>query len=492
MRATLVLFAAALAVRLLAWATSPERAAPFEAIYQGDAPYWQAAARGAGGLELVLPFRPPAMPWLAAVTWHGDPATAWWPRLLLVVGGAAIAPLVFAIVRRIGPQQAMAAPRAAWIAGAICALSGSLQALGTGIHGELPYVLLFLLTMPDYVRLCRQPAPLAAARWSAVHALACLFRADHLLCWLLSLAWLLRRPSRQRLRDAGCAIIAFAAVLAPWQLHAMAVVADYNARGADAAPKDTPPPGSLPWDQDAIAAVVAMPAFARAATFGFVDATVRARGGGRVAARDLDVLDEAYGARPEPLPMPLIALYGPLNFFLANSAEATAGFSRAALDRRPPLAGGLSRYPPGLLGVLPRDGDLNLSYPPHLQATVHGYRLGWLWIAAHPLAAAQRVGWRLAQFWAGAATGIGACNLPLGRSGIREPVDLTVADGVVALAWRGSLLLLAALGWWRLRAQPGTAGLLLFAATMAAVDAAFFGYARLGAACVPAFAVLWA
>jgi hypothetical protein len=486
MRATLVLFAAALAVRLLAWATSPERAAPFEAIYQGDAPYWQAAARGAGGLELVLPFRPPAMPWLAALTWNGDPATAWWPRLLLVVGGAAIAPLVFAIVRRMG------APRVAWIAGAICALSGSLQALGTGIHGELPYVLLFLLTMPDYVRLSRQPAPLVAARWSGLHALACLVRADHLLCWLVSLAWLLRRPSAQRLRDAAIAVGAFAAVLAPWQLHAMAVTADYNARGADAAPPAAPPQGSLPWDQEAIAAVVAMPAFARAATFGFVDATVRARGGTRVAGRDLAVLDEAYGARPEPLPMPLIALYGPLNFFLANSAEATAGFSRRALDRRPPLAGGLSRYPPGLLDVLPRDGDLNLSYPPHLQATVHGYRLGWRWIASNPLAALQRVGWRLAQFWAGAATGVGACNLPLGRSGIREPVDLTVANGGVAVAWRCGCLLLAALGWWRLRALPGSAGFVLFGAALAAVDAAFFGYARLGAAGVPAFAVLWA
>src|SRR5262245_17450325 len=185
MRATLGLFAAALAVRLLAWATSPERAAPFEAIYQGDAPYWQAAARGAGGLELLLPFRPPAMPWLATATWNGDPATAWWPRLLLVVLGAAIAPLVFAIVRRLGQpsrEPSLPAPRQAWIAGAICALSGSLQALGTGVHGELPYVLLFLLMMPDYVRLCQQPAPLIAARWSGVHALACLCRADHLLC----------------------------------------------------------------------------------------------------------------------------------------------------------------------------------------------------------------------------------------------------------------------------------------------------------------------
>ena len=37
------------------------------------------------------------------------------------------------------------------------------------------------------------------------------------------------------------------------------------------------------------------------------------------------IVREAYGCWPEPLPVPLIALYGALNFFVANAAEAERG-----------------------------------------------------------------------------------------------------------------------------------------------------------------------
>lgn len=481
----LVLFAASLAVRLAAWFASPGTAPPFDPLYQGDAPYWQQAAAGTGALEAWLPFRPPAMGWLVRTLWNGDPRDALPVRLVLCAISALVPPLLYRAACTLTTE------RIARLAGWICVFATALVTLGNGVHGELPYLALFLLTLPDCARLRRGAAAVVAVRWSLLHAAACLFRADHLLCWALSLpCWLLaRRPARAR--DFALAVTAFALALLPWQLHAAATVAACNERGVGPV-ADAPPPGSLPWDQDAVAAVRAMPAFARMATFGFVGDTVRARGGTRVAPADLQVLDEAYGSRPEPLTTPLLALYGPLNFFLANSPESDGGFTRAPLDRRPPLVGGPTRYPPGLLDVLPRDGTLELAYPPHLHAINHGYRLGWQWICADPGAALGLFADKLAQTWRGAATGLTAWNLPMGRSGVREPVDLVVADGGLAAGWRLLLFALAVAGWWRLRAHAGTAAWHTWLATRLVTAVLFFGYARLGALCVPVLAIGWA
>ncbi len=491
-RTALLLFTTGLLVRCLGWACSAERDLPFAASYQGDAPYWQraaavAAGTAAPGFENVLPFRPPAMAWLSSALWNGDADTAWRLRVVLLVLGALVAPLTFAALR-----HAFAA-RTARLAGWICTWSGSLLQLGTGIHGELPYLLLFLLGAADCARLARERAPIAAGRWAVVNGLACLFRADHLLYCAAAMAWWLLRRRAAAGRDIGIAAATMGLVLTPWQWRAAAAVADFNALGTTARPAvDVPSPGSLPWTDDAIAAVRAMPASARGATFGFVDATVRTRGGSTVTAAELQVLDEAYDSRPEPLGTPILALYGPLNFFLANSPESDGGFTRAPLDRRPPLLGGLERYPPGLLDVLPHDGALQLGYPPHLDAINHGYRRGFAFLGSQPLRGLRLLGKKIAQAWRGAAAGIGSMALPCGRSGVREPVDLTVAEHLPATVWRGALLVLAGLGWWRCRHNPETAGWTIWLATKFAIVAAFFGYARLGALCVPTLALFWA
>ena len=482
MRHAVALFSASLTVRAVHWLASPQRSAPFEASYQGDAPYWQQFANGTAGLEAALPFRPPAMGWLARATWDGG-VDALLPRALMVALGALVAPLLYLALRR-----TFAAP-IALAAGWICALSNALIVLGNGVHGEIPYLLLFVLTLADFDRLRTGAAPAAAVRWAMLHAVACLFRADHLLCFVASIAWLLWQKQNSRARDLGVAIATFVLVLLPWQLHVHRTIADFNSGKIGSSAPRLPLPGSLPWADEALAAVRALPPFAQLSTAAFVGDTVRVRAGARVTPGDLRIVTEAYGYMPAPLHTPLIALYGPLNFFLANCSESDGGFTRGPLDRRPPLTGGLARYPAGLLNVLPR--ELELSYPPHLRAVNDGYRLGLDWVVGHPGGALDLVTRKIAQAWRGATAGLGLANLPLGRSGTREPVDLVVADNWFAVAWRTSLLLLAVSGAWRLRREPAAAALALWLLTKLAVATVFFGYARLGALCIPALALLW-
>ncbi|MFN9945912.1 MAG: hypothetical protein ACK56S_03630, partial [Planctomycetota bacterium] len=161
----------------------------------------------------------------------------------------------------------------------------------------------------------------------------------------------------------------------------------------------------------------------------------------------------------------------------------------AALDRAPPPAGADPHPPPGLRGMLPRNGVLTLSYPPHLDAIVHGSQKGWAEIAADRGAALARVGTKLWHAVEGAVGGIGGYALPIGLSGERRQVDLVTATSGWSDVWRLLVLGTAAFGLWRLRGCRGAWPLLAFAATKVAVVAVYFGYARQGALCVPVVAL---
>lgn len=485
MRPALILFAFGLLLRILFWQATPDRDLAYAACYQGDAPYWQALAQAADRApdrlptELRIPLRPPGMHWLVSTLWNGDPATAWRLRLLFAVLGAMVAPLLFLALRRwLDPGPAM-------LAGGICAASTGLLQLGSGIHGEIPYLLLFLLTMLDWHRLRAGAAAWVVARWAALHALACLVRAEHVLVLvgMLGLLWL--PPAPRRIRSAVVALATFAAVLLPWQLRAASAIGYFNTQGGE-----LPARSALPWQPAARAAIERLPAFLRPAAFGFVEATVRYRGGSAVNVADVGILAEAYGPVPGPFATPFVALYGPLNFFLANSAEADGGFTQAPLDRPPPLTGGRDRYPPDWLANAPRDGQLSLSYPPHVQRMQQGYRLGWDWIVANPGAAVALAGRKLQFFWQGAASGVGGYAVPLGLSGTRRRVDLTTAEGIWPTTFRLLVLLVGVLGVWCAGRRPEVWPWLWFLLTKVAVTLAFFGYARHGALCVPVLAIL--
>jgi hypothetical protein len=481
------LFLLALVLRVLFWVSTPDWHFAWSVGFQGDAPLWQQLAHDkatATPNELWrLPLRPPAMQWCIAWLWDGDDSAVWL-RGLFVVLGALLAPVFFLYLRRHIPQ------RQAVLAALLCAASSNLMLLSSGLHSELPYLLLFFTSLFDHDRLRSSPDPAAAVRWGLAHAALCLLRVEHLLVAALLLLHLVHSRKGNSRRMLGLAAASLVLGLLPWQLKAMRMVEEYNAAGPPSLPApETAAPGNLPWSEQALRRLATMPAFQQGPTFAFVQDTVRIRGGTRVDAADLDILQQAYGCWPEPLPTPLLCSYGGLNFFLANSAEAAGGFSNAALDRPPQLLGGPGRYPPGLSQVLPRGGRLALSYPPHLDLLDRGYRHGVAEIQAAPLDAAMRIGCKLAHMAEGMSGGIGGYALPIGLSGDRRPVDFVTATGAWAWTWRVAMLGMSLVALRRILSKEWIMPLLLFALARLAIVTTFFGYARQGALCWPIVAL---
>ena len=91
-------------------------------------------------------------------------------------------------------------------------------------------------------------------------------------------------------------------------------------------------------------------------------------------------------------------------------------------------------------------------------------------------------------FWSGAAPGLGGFNLPLGLSGLRRRVDLTVSTGPFAAAYKIVFLGLFGYGLWVSRRRPEVWPFAALFATQAVACLAFFGYARLGGLAIPAVA----
>lgn len=513
-----LVFAVALVLRLAFWQATPDRAWTGSAAYAGDAATWMAHAEalaegrrngdtGAGArqpFELGLPLRPPGNAWILAGPGGADVAQAKWVWCLL--GALTVLLVYFAVLGAFGLGAALAT-------GLLCAGSTALLVLSTSLNNETPYLLLVAAAVVVWRPLRDRPTLGRAAGWGAIHSAATLVRAEHALFFVLATAalaieWQRRArpgavvapsPARRR-RPAAARLLATAValyllVLAPWHLTAWSAIERMN----ELAP-DTPGErvqrrleeqlAPVAWSAEAVAARQRWPAFARRTASNFVTATVAWRGGRRVEAGDLAILDEAFGTRPQPLgERPFVALYGGLAFWLANNSAADGGFSRGPLAAPPPLAGGAARYPPMLVAGLPPD-DLALTYPPHLAAVNHGWRRGLAWIADEPGGFLRLAAAKLDRSWAGAAHGLTGYALPLGLSGVRRPVDLAVPTGAGVTAWRLAVLVLAAAGVWLARPRRELVPWLLFLAAQGAVAVAFFGYARLGATVVPVVALL--
>lgn len=493
-----LVFGVALALRLLYWQATPDRGWAHPAAYEGDATVWLtwARARALGvPFELGLPLRPPGMAWFVGLFTDADASVSIASlRFTLCVLGAATAVLLARAARPVvGRGGALAVGLA--VAGA-----NGLIRLSVSVNNETPYLFLVaiaLLLAPGLRD--RKPSPWAVAGFAAVNAVACLVRAEHLLFWLAAEAWLAWGRGRHggvaaALRPAALAGCVFLVCLTPWHLVAWRASQRANEVPPTSAPDDRLQEAveravaHLEWTPDALARRSALPAFCRRASANFVAATVAVRGGERVTARDFEILDRAFGASPQPLSEHFfVALYGGLNFHLANHPGADGGFSRGPLAEAPPLAGG--PWPVPLVQGLPPDG-LALTYPPHLAQLVDGYRLGTAWIRSNPAAFVRLVGAKLRRFAAGLATGLGGWNLPLGPSGIRWPVDMAVATGVLAGLWTSAVLGLAAIGLLEVRRLPEAVPWLLLLASKILVAVVFYGYARQGATALPAVALL--
>jgi hypothetical protein len=488
------IFGAALAIRLLYWRATADSAWPHTAAFKGDALLWLEYARAlreGQPFELGLPIHPPGTAYLVAALWTGSGGFGLLKAVWCVLGAAAAASSAAAIARAFGAM-------AGAIGGVVMAGSSGLLMLSTSLNGETPYLALvaagfWLLPGAEDV-----PAAPRVAAWAALQGVACLFRVEHVLFVVTVLAFMAVRALRHgSLRRAAVVVAvaagAFVAPLVPWHISAWRAVARFN---------DEPPVASAPvrrvleqlrgvaWEPAARARIDALPAFIREQHEAFVAATVVHRGRMRVREADLQVLEEAFGADARPLRRrPFISMYGPLNFALASHPDATAGFGHAALDIPPPLAGGPGAFPAMLVGGLP-PRELAFTYPPHLALVNDGYAIGWRWLASDPIRAARRAVTRLARFWAGAATTLTGYGLPAGLSGTRYAVDITVADGWVASAWRIVLLAACLAGLAAGCRQPALYPWLFLLLTKAAAAVMFFGYARLGATTIPVVALL--
>lgn len=497
----------ALLVRLAFWRATPDAAWAWAACFKGDAPLWldyARALRGGAEFEAGLPLRPPAMAWLVAPFLPGPGGGFAGLRLLMCLLGAALPPVFFAAtLRRFGFG-------AAALVGALLAASTGLVVLSASLNNETPYLLIVGLTLWLWPGCEGRPRALPLLAWGALQGVGCLLRVEHLLFALAGGAWLTGRArpasgrpggaGRPRARAAALLLAGFAVTLAPWQATLWARMHALNRVEQPLAPALRAPfealeevTGGMPWSPEAHAMRQALPGFGRRAWADLVALHAIWRDRHEIVPEDFRVLSELYGYAPRPLPaLPFVALYGPLNFYLAANDSAAAGFSRAGLDRPPAAVTRRLEAPPRLDDVFPYRDGLLPAYPLHLQVLNDGYGLGLRWIAAHPARWVGLVAERARIFWEGAALGVTGWNAPYGLSGVVRKVDLVVpARGVAATLAQLLLLAVCAVGLWRARRRPGAlAPWLLFAASRLLVALLFFGYARVGATTIPLVALL--
>lgn len=483
-RLPLLIFGVALVSRLLFWQATPDRAWGWSAYYKGDAPLWLEYARAIDAgqpFELGLPIHPPGTAWLVSLFWNGGGTG--WLRFVWIVLGAFVPLFVYLAAERPFGR------RVAAIAGGFCAISTGLMILSTSIDSETPYLLLVAVSF-WLLSGGEAPSPSRVAVWSALQAVACLFRVDHLLFYALALL-----VYRFGVRRSAVSLLFFALPLIPWHVSAWSAIRRFNEEPRRLNPTEERAVTAveqalqhIPWTPEAARRRDALPGFARRTAASFVLATVYYRGGRQVRPEDLNILDQAFGYIPQPLHRyPFVSLYGPLNFALANHPTAPAGFNRIPLESPPPLAGS---YPMFLIQGLPPE-QLSFVYPPHLRLFNEGYAIGWTWISTHPRDS-TRLAWRkLTIFWSGAAHGVTGYGIPTGLSGPRRAVDMVTPDDTLpAIILRVALLALAVTGLARSWRHPALHPWLLFLATRAAVTVLFFGYARHGATAIPVVALL--
>lgn len=531
--AGVTLFILALLLRVLFWQATPDSAWPYSSFYRGDAVNWlQYASAIQGGMPFQdgLPLRPPGMAYLVALLWDGSLGGVGLLKFLWCVFGSVVVVLFYAaVLRPFGFFIAL-------VAGLAAACSTALMLLSTSLNNEVPYLLLVMAAFCLHDRLCRRPLSWVLVVWSVLHSLACLVRVEHVLFFALILLYYIfvwarqgrvapevargrdrevesssgtmrHREAkasmgwRQSLAAASLSVIAFILPLAPWQIHAMTSIRSFNRteRPSDEALSPEARRAEelirgMTWDPAAVEERNKLPGFIRRLGSDFVAATVQHRGRQRVRAEDFQILEDAFGYRPEPLNgFPFVTSYGALNFYLANNRRAAGGFNRFGLDDPAPLRGGASTYYPDLLLEPPGEGMFFFDWPLHLEAFNHGYGMGWEWIRTHPGDFLGLAWKKLRIFWSGATLGFTGFNIPLGLSGLQRAVDLVVPRGGSGVVlWRLAGLILCVVGIVAGRRRVALYPWLLFFASKLVVVILFYGYARIGATVTPVIFLLGA
>ena len=276
-RVSLLLLALALAVRLLYWQATPDRAWPYSVAFKGDAPVWLQYAQSlqqGRPVDLDLPIHPPGAGYLTAALWNGTVAGIGATRFAWVLMGALV---VLALHRAL---LAAFTPRVAGFAAGYAAVATGLVVLSSSINNETPYLLIVTASFVALPGVAPAASRLRFGLWGALNGLACLVRVEHALffaLWLAFLAWRGRADARRTVASLALAAAASAFVMAPWHLHAWSSLARFQDQpgAADAGLRSMEASlAHVAWDASATAELERIPPFARRTSGLFVAATV--------------------------------------------------------------------------------------------------------------------------------------------------------------------------------------------------------------------------
>jgi len=488
--------ALAMLVRLTFLFSSPDRAWPHSIWYEGDAPEWVhfASALNQGrDYEFNLPMRSPAVAyllhWMSPKTGPGGaldgpftPFKIWW------CGLSAIACALSYLAFRCSFDRRISA-----IGAGLCVFSFGSYITATSLNNETLYTFLISIIALLTFKWLAHPRWWIAAALGLAHGLAMLVRAEHLLLLIMSIGYMslpivsrVARSSASPLMAnsqsaaAGLATIVVVAIATclPWSIRGSLATQRFNAVSAEAPDYDRVQPR---WTPEARAMIESLPAFARQGNFQFITYLASQARKSTVTVEDVNAFfNHRFGYVPEPLPSwTLLSLKGPLDFALANDPRSGGEFSKIALATRD-------------------DPDPSVSFgrPDHLRIINHGYEVGFNSIRSDIPAWLNLVGLKLIHFMDGVTLGFTAHNAPVGREGLRRPIDLMttppeqsqpIGRRVVAWSWRFIVVGLLATGL-ALSAIRRTGGFwMTIILSKLVVTILFYGYARQAVSILPAF-----
>ncbi len=495
---TIAFFILAFAARLIFLFNSPDREWPHSAYYEGDAIVWVEWAKAideGGVFQFDLPIHPPAVAYAIAYLSRGVQTTGFISLKVLwcAMSAAACAFTFLACAENMRRRIAV-------IAALLLTFSFGQYVLATSLNNETPYVMLLTMIVWLTQRAIAQPARWTIIALGVAHGFAMLSRAEHPLLLGMFLLWILiarvpqtqipdvaagpskrvriRAPSRARLLSATS--IAFVALLMclPWTVHATLATMRFNNIQPGPIAFNLAP---VEWDESARAALNTLPAFARVDNFAAVNYFAQKNLAPELQGVPLNgsdvykLIHVEFGWIPRPLPsFVLVSDQGPFSFALANHPDCDGGFSRGALAH--PMRG--------------KDPEFAFAFPPHNRVFIDGWRVGWEEIRSDPAKWRHIVVRKFQRFADGVTCGFGAANLPLGRCGVREPVDMFVSDSPSARWWQSLMLVLIATGTLLALARRIPCALwILLILNKLIITLLFYGYARQGASIAPAFYV---